>query len=413
MSRILVIGKGGREHALVWRLAREAEVIAAPGNPGIAELCELRPLSDERDPGMLLELCKTVEPSLVLFGPEAPLIAGMADALRESGYACFGPGREHARLEGSKAFAKQLMRQAGVPTARFQVFTEPGPARDFARQLFDKGSGAVVKASGNALGKGVIVCESKEQSDEVIAAMLVRSEFGEAAREIVIEERLGGFELSLMTIVSGSEIRSLPVCRDYKRLMDEDKGPNTGGMGSLCSDPRATPELVARAEERIVRPILAQVGPAFRGLLFSGLMVDAEGPKCLEYNVRFGDPETQSLVRVVEGNLAGCLEAASRAAPLPELRANGQAAVSVVLASEGYPGTPKLGKRIELGSLPEGAVCFHAGTAMAGTELVTAGGRVLALSAMADTLQAARDLAYAALAKVRFEGMTYRTDIGA
>ncbi|MCW5939542.1 MAG: phosphoribosylamine--glycine ligase [Fimbriimonadaceae bacterium] len=408
--RFLVLGAGGREHALAWKLAQEAEVVVAPGNPGAAEDVETETVA-LGDASAVLALAKRVAADVVVVGPEDPLIAGVADALRESGFATVGPGKEGARLEASKAWAKEAMARAGVPTAASRAFVQFAAAADYARSRFNEGHGVAVKASGAALGKGVAVCSELESAMEALERMLVHRELGEAGAEVVVEDRLVGQEFSLLTLVSDGRFFSLPVAQDHKRLLDGDEGPNTGGMGTFSPVDWVSEELVQTTEDQVVAPILAAV-PGYRGVLFSGLMVVDGRPFCLEYNVRFGDPETQSVVRRLGAGFAEALSAVAQGAPLPPIEALDNCAVTVVMASAGYPGPYTKGIPITVGPLPEGVKLFHAGTALHEGCLVTAGGRVLGVSATGPTLEEAADKAYAAIGSVRFEGRQYRTDIG-
>lgn len=407
--RVLIIGGGGREHALAWKLSQEAEVHAAPGNPGIRSVAECHPVPVTDFDGLSL-LAYALQPHLVVIGPEDPLIAGLADRLREEGFSVFGPGAEGARLEGSKAFSKSVMRRAGVPTARFENFTDPGAAKAFARHLFETGAGAVVKASGAALGKGVVVALDVEEAEEAIDAMLVERQFGEAGAEVVVEERLIGREFSLLTLVSPKGILSLPVAQDYKRALDGDRGPNTGGMGTYSPVSWVSEEQVREAERLIVEPMREAMGD-YRGILFSGIMATEAGPRCLEYNVRFGDPETQSVMRRLGGGLFDSLIAvAGGVAPRP-IEVLDHHVVTVVVASGGYPGAVEKGLPIELGTVPDGGVLFHAGTALKDGQLVTNGGRVFGASGVGETLQEARTQAYAVATSVSFNGAFSRGDI--
>ncbi|MBX7135364.1 MAG: phosphoribosylamine--glycine ligase [Fimbriimonadaceae bacterium] len=414
MARILVVGSGGREHALAWKLAQEAEVWATPGNPGIRGEAETFDVK-ANDAAGLAELAKRGEVDAVLFGPEDPLIAGCADHLRGDGIAVFGPGKDAARLEGSKAFSKDLMRSARVPTASFGTFRDPEAALGYVQSRADKGRQVVVKASGAALGKGVVVCHSPDEAEDAIQMMLVDRELGEAGSEVVIEDRLVGREFSLMTLVSNGEIRSLPVAQDYKRALDGDRGPNTGGMGSYAPADWVSTALIRETEERVVRPILAALkakGMDYRGVLFSGLLVEEDVPYCLEYNVRFGDPETQSIVRCLGNGFADAILACARGDDIAPIQTLDHHAVTVVLASGGYPGRVAKGTKIALGPMPEGVVVFHAGTSIDGDNLVSAGGRVLGISAIGSSTEAARDLAYQGVTAVQFDRAHFRHDIG-
>lgn len=405
--RILVVGSGGREHALAWKLAQEHETACAPGNPGIAADVPCLPVED------LVGLARGFD--LVVVGPEDPLVDGLADRIRAAGVPCYGPGAAGARLEASKAFSKALMADAGVPTAEFFTFHHADPALEYARNRFAEGRGVVVKASGNALGKGVFVCETVEEAAAAIQTMMVDRTFGEAGAEVVIEERLTGPEFSLLTIVGDEGFVSLPVAQDHKRAFDGDQGPNTGGMGTISPCAWVSADLVSETEERGVAPILAELrrqGIDYRGTLFSGLLVQGGTPYCLEYNVRFGDPETQSVMMRLGRGLGDALFAAATGSSIPAPEILDNAAVTVVVASGGYPGSYAKGLPIEIGPLPEGARIFHAGTALRDGQLVTNGGRVIAASASAPTLEEARAKAYEAAEAVRFEGAFFRRDIG-
>ncbi|MEA2552513.1 MAG: phosphoribosylamine---glycine ligase [Fimbriimonadaceae bacterium] len=410
--RILVIGSGGREHALAWKLAQEAEVHAAPGNPGIAEDCVVHDIPTTDFPA-LIGLAKGLAVDLVVIGPENPLIEGLADHLRAEGIPTFGPSAESAQLEGSKAFSKALMQAANVPTAEFQSFSDSARARAYARDMFKSGRRVVVKASGTALGKGVIVCDNSEQAERAIANMIDENEFGNAGSTIVVEERLQGREFSLLTLCSDDDFYSLPIAQDYKRAQDRDRGPNTGGMGSYSPVPWISGDLVKQAEEEIVRPILQSMrGCGYRGVLFSGLMVQDGRAYCLEYNVRFGDPETQAIMMRLGSGFADALLACAKGEPIPRPDVKDNAAVCVVVASANYPGPVEKGYVIlPPEKIPEGSKLFHAGTAQKDGDLVTNGGRVFGATASGDTLEDARERAYELARAVRFQGAWFRSDI--
>jgi len=398
--KILLVGSGGREHALAWKLARSPsldELHAAPGNPGIARHGHCHPVRAEDADG-LLDLADDLSADLVVIGPEAPLVAGVGDHLRHAGVAVFGPGRGAARLEGSKSFAKEVMAAAGVPAARTLTVARPP---------------CVLKADGLAAGKGVFVCRSQAELD---AALPAAAAFG---GRLVIEELLEGEEVSLLALADGREVLALPPAQDYKRLEDGDAGPNTGGMGSLSPVPGLDPDLVEEVFETVHRPVLAELAARdtpFVGVLFAGLMLTAEGPRVLEFNCRFGDPETQSIVPRLEGDLLAALAAAA-AGDLAgaELPAASGAAVTVVLAAEGYPADGDVGGPIAGVEEAEaaGALVFHSGTALRDGRLVTNGGRVLGVTGLGDTLDQAREAAYAATHRIRFRGARMRTDIAA
>lgn len=409
--KIMVVGGGGREHALAWKLAQEAEVWVAPGNPGIGLSHPLVGVP-AHDAAGLLQSAKALGVDLVVVGPEDPLILGLADELRAAGLAVVGPGRDGAQLEGSKALSKALMAEAGVPTAAFRAFTDPGEALDYARDRFANGGAVAVKASGNALGKGVVVCGSVEEAEDAIESMMVEKVFGTAADTVVIEDRLIGFEFSLLCVVSGESFVSLPVARDYKRALDGDRGPNTGGMGTFSTPEWPSADLVHRTEEEIIRPTLralAARGIDYRGILFAGLMVQGGQPYCLEFNTRFGDPETQSVMRRLGDGFADLLQACALGGELAPIPVHDHSCVSIVLASAGYPGPYAKGAPIHVPALADGVEVFYAGV---GEGMVTAGGRVLSVSATGENLAEARKKALEATESVEFEGKQYRRDIG-
>ena len=412
--RVLVVGSGGREHALCWKLAQEAEVHCAPGNPGIAEVAECHPVKAS-DFDKLSELSKTIAPDLVVVGPEQPLIDGLGNWLRRESHAVFGPDSDGAKLEGSKAFSKELMLESGVPTPRSWTECNPTQALEHANILLRDGGKAVIKASGPALGKGVYICEEEDQAREVIHRLMIDKEIGESGETVVIEEFIDGKEFSILTLVNGKEFLSLPIAQDYKRIFDNDQGPNTGGMGSYSPVRRVTSDLLQKTETAIVERIvngLAGRKIDYRGVIFSGIMSDDLNPNCLEYNVRFGDPETQSIMPRLGEGFAEALLACAKGEPIPAIEVNDNAVVTVVLASEGYPGPVQSGKAIEIDtSVTEGIQLFHAGTSEKDGQLVTAGGRVLSVTATAGTLPEARRKAYRAVKGIRFEGMQFRTDI--
>lgn len=411
--RILVVGGGGREHALAWRLSKESEVIVAPGNPGIGEDCETVAVPANDHAG-LLDLCRERGIDLVVVGPEDPLIAGLADHLRAGGFAVYGPNRDGAQLEGSKAFSKQVMRDAGVRTAAFESFTDPELATEFARSRYELGKAVAVKASGNALGKGVVVTETFEEASAAIRRMMVDKEFGAAGETLVIEDRLQGPEFSLLTIVGDKNFVSLPVAQDHKRAFDGDMGPNTGGMGVFSPVEWISADLIRQVEAEIVTPTLEALkakGIPYRGTLFSGIMMDDGLPYCLEFNVRMGDPETQAIMMRIEGGYASALYASATGEEIPSVRISSEPSVTVVVAAPDYPVTSSKGSPISIGELPTGSKLFHAGTAVRDGQLVTNGGRIFAATARAETLARARELAYQAARAVEFEGARFRSDI--
>lgn len=412
--RVLVVGSGGREHALVWKLAQEAEVLAAPGNPGIAQIAECLP-----NPfGELPALATSMGIDLVVVGPENPLFDGLADRFREAGIPTFGPGADGARLEGSKGFSKDLMQRAGIPTARFVRCDSEREAKDAVSDFYAQGSQVVVKADGLAFGKGVVVTSTLEEALDAVDMLMVERELGASGDHVVVEERLVGREFSLFSICSGTSFVSLPVAQDYKRALDGDRGPNTGGMGSYSPVAWVSPELVSETESAVVAPLLralADRGIDYRGVLFSGLMVVDGKPFCLEYNVRFGDPEIQSLVRRLGEGFVDLLLAAAQGIDLTgwTLEIRDQAAVTVCMASPGYPGSYPKGISLSIPNFGEETVVFHAGTTLDEDRLVSSGGRVLAVSSVGETIDQARTRAYEACESIDFEGGSFRRDIAA
>jgi phosphoribosylamine---glycine ligase len=395
--KVLIVGSGGREHALAWKLARSEELDelhAAPGNPGIAALGRCHPVRAEDAEG-LLSLSRELEIDLVVVGPEAPLVVGLVDTLRRGGVAAFGPTRAAARIEGSKTFAKDVLEAAGVPTARRQSVARPP---------------CVVKADGLAAGKGVFVCRTQEELD---AGLRAAAGLGES---VLIEELLEGEEVSLFAITDGLRALALAPAQDFKRVGDGDTGPNTGGMGSYSPVPGLGEPEVEELLETVHRPALAELArrdAPFSGLLYAGLMLTEDGPRVLEFNCRFGDPETESILPLIESDLLPLLWGAATGELDGDVVLGGRGAVTVVLASGGYPDRPDSGTPIEGVEAAEaaGALVFHAGTARHGERLVTNGGRVLAVTAIAEDVAAARERAYEASSMISFAGMQYRGDI--
>ncbi len=415
--KVLVVGGGGREHALCWKLRRSpsvSEVVCAPGNPGIARDARCVDVGAGDIDG-LVDLARSEQPRLVVVGPEAPLVAGLADRLRAEGFAVYGPDQAAAELEGSKSFSKQLMAEAGVPTARFEVHTDPDAAERLIREW---GAPIVVKASGLAAGKGVIVAQTVEEAVAAARDMLAGNAFGSAGSQVVIEECLEGEEASCLFLVSGDTILPLDSSQDHKALLDGDKGPNTGGMGAYSPAPCVTPEIAGRVLDEIARPIIAALkrrGIEFIGTLYAGVMLTRDGPKTLEFNVRFGDPECQPLMSRLKSDLGEVLlAAAEKRLDGVELEWDERPALCVVVASDGYPGSFEKGQPIR--GLDEieaaGAIVFHAGTALQDGQIVNAGGRVLGVTALGETVSEAQRKAYAALTHLDWPGGFYRRDIG-
>jgi phosphoribosylamine--glycine ligase len=400
--KVCVVGSGAREHALAHVLGRTAEVVVTPGNPGIAG-------SVPTPPG-------DVDADLYVVGPEAPLVDGLADELRAAGRLVFGPGADGARLEGSKAWMKQVVEAAGVPTARYAAFGDVEPAVEFLRSLPGPW---VVKTDGLAAGKGVLVATSLDEAIADVRAKLAGEAFGDAGRTVVVEEGMIGTELSLLAVCDGSGAVALAPAQDFKRIGDGDTGPNTGGMGAYSPVPGADEALVADVMARFVEPTLAELrrrGIDYRGVLYAGLMLTPDGPRLVEYNVRFGDPEAQVVLPRLATDLAELLAAAAagdlRQAPPPAF--DDDACVTVVLATEGYPTAPRTGDVIDGIAKAEasGATVFCAGVARGPAgDLVTAGGRVLAVTGTGPTVAAARDHAYQAAALISWPGLHHRTDI--
>ena len=410
---ILVIGSGGREHALYWKLSESPQteqIYAIPGNPGMGASAAIA-LDDH---AAILRFVKEHEIGLVVVGPEVPLMNGLVDELEAAGIRAFGPRANAAEIEGSKSFAKDLMKKYGIPTARYEVFTAAEPARAYIRQ---EGAPIVVKADGLAAGKGVIVAMTEQEALDAVDAIMEDHSFGDAGARVVIEEFMEGEEASLLAFTDGTTIRPMISAQDHKRAYDGDRGPNTGGMGTYAPAPVMTPEMTERAVEEILKPTIAAMakeGRVYRGCLYLGLMVTADGPKVVEFNARFGDPETQVVLPLLDSDLVAimCACADGTLADVP-IRWKDGAAVCVVLASGGYPGHYEKGQEIHGLADAEamGALVFHAGTAMKAGKLVTNGGRVLGVVGRGADISSAVDAAYAAATKISFKDAYYRKDI--
>lgn len=414
---ILLLGSGGREHALAMKLAESplcGELYIAPGNGGTVEVGENVAL-DENDPAAVADFARETNIGLVVIGPEAPLVAGVADAVREAGIPCFGPGAAGAQMEGSKRFSKELMGRANIPTAAYGVFTNEEDALAYVRE---QGAPLVVKADGLAAGKGVIVATELEQAEEAVRECFGGT-FGEAGSTVVVEEMLTGPECSLLAFTDGKTVRPMATSQDHKRALEGDNGPNTGGMGVYSPVPIVTDEEKAEME-RIMDATVAQLaaeGIDYRGCLYGGFMLTPQGPKVLEFNARFGDPETQVVLPRLKNDLVEVMLAcANQTLDQVELAWRDEWAVSVVLTSAGYPGSYEKGKvitGIEDAAAMENVTVYHAGTAVnEDGDVVTAGGRVIDVTALGATFEDARNLAYEACKKIQFEGKTLRHDIG-
>jgi phosphoribosylamine---glycine ligase len=417
--KVLVIGSGAREHALVWKCVQSElveRVYCAPGNGGTGGMSRNIPIG-AADVVRMVEFAKRERIGLVVLGPEAAVDAGMGDALRKSGFNVFGPNRGAGRIESSKSFAKQVMGRAGIPTAEYAIFTEPTPARAWAREH----EGLVaVKADGLARGKGVIVCASVDEANAAIDAMLVQSRFGRSGATIVVEERLDGPELSVLAITDGTDVIALAPARDFKRAHEGDRGPNTGGMGAYSPPVGVDAPVLDDVLARVLRPAireLADSGDEFRGVLYAGLMLTTSGIRTLEFNARFGDPEAQVVLPRLESDFVALALAAAKGtlASMPDPKWDPRAAVGVVVASANYPDEAlmKTGFPIRgLAEMPRGVQVFHGGTRFEpGRGLVTDGGRVVTAVALGDTVAEARDKALAGARQVRFQGAFFRTDI--
>ncbi len=415
--KVLVIGGGGREHALVWKLKQSPTVdriFCAPGNAGTAAIADNVAIP-ATDVIQLRAFAKQNAIDLTVVGPDDPLALGIVDLFNADRLRIFGPTKAAARLESSKIFAKELMRAQKVPTAEAQTFSDSNHALDYCEQLKFP---VVIKADGLALGKGVIIASDRAEAKTAINAMMNEMSFGDAGRRIVIEEFLRGTECSLHALVDGKNYRLLESARDHKRAFDGDEGPNTGGMGAFSPANNWNPQLQTTFETTIMQPLLEGLrkeGVAYRGLLYPGLMITGDGPRVLEFNCRFGDPETQALLPRLKSDLVPLLEATiDGTIDIHAIEWDERASVTVVLASAGYPGKYETGKKISgLGEAanPEAVQIFHAGTKVDNGEVVTAGGRVLAVTALGSTIKAARERAYEAVSVIRFDGCHYRRDI--
>ena len=416
--RVLLVGGGGREHALAWKLAqspRLGRLVAAPGNPGIARHAECAAVRDNEIDD-LVALAKRESADLVVVGPELPLSLGLADRLREAGLAVFGPSQAAARLESSKVFSKDLMARYGIPTARFKIFQDAAAARRFCREW---GAPLVVKADGLAAGKGAIVCRTLDEADGALRLCLEEGAFGAAGRTVVVEEFMEGEEASFFVVTDGTSALPFQAAQDHKAIFDGDRGPNTGGMGAYSPAPVMDAATERRVMDEIVTPAIAAMakeGAPYAGVLYVGLMITKDGPRVVEFNCRFGDPECQAILPRLDEDILPVFDAVARGRGLPaSLRWRPESSVCVVLASRGYPAAPKVGDPIsgldDAGALA-GVNVFHAGTARRDGSLVTAGGRVLGVQALGPDIGSAIARAYEGVARIRFDGMQWRSDIG-
>jgi len=421
---ILVLGGGGREHAIAWKLAqskRVQKIFVAPGNGGTAldRALENVPIDAAKDPEAAADFAQKHGIAMTVVGPEAPLAAGVVDIFRERGLKIFGPTKRAAQLESSKDFAKQFMQRHGIPTAQFRTFSDAAVARAYVES---RGAPIVVKADGLAAGKGVVVALTIAQAHAAIDAMLVGNQFGNAGARVVIEDFLEGEEASFIVMSDGEHAFALATSQDHKRVGNGDTGPNTGGMGAYSPAPVVTPQVHARVMREVIRPVLAGMkaeGSAYTGFLYAGLMINAKGePHVVEFNCRMGDPETQPIFLRMRGDFTVLLEHAvngtlHEAESMADMLWDPRPAVGVVLAAERYPESPRVGDEIQ-GLPPDSpeAMVFHAGTALRDGKLVTSGGRVLCATALGGTLKDAQDKAYALVRQIQFAGMHYRSDIG-
>ncbi len=411
---VLIIGSGGREHAIAWKVAqspRLSKLYIAPGNPGTLTCGENVSL-DTSDHAAVVRFCKDKQIDLVIVGPEIPLAAGLVDSLSESGIHCFGPKQAAAQIEASKVFSKDFMRRHHIPTARYATFTQ---LDDAIRYLESVDYPIVIKASGLAAGKGVILPETFEEAKSTLEYILIDKTFGNAGSEVVIEERLSGQEVSLMAFTDGTMIVPMLPAQDHKRLLDDDKGPNTGGMGAYAPAPAFTTEMMNEALETVLKPAINGMrmeGNPFVGVLYAGLILTENGLSVLEFNARFGDPETQVVLPLLKTDLLDIAEAcANGTLANVNIKWKKGTAVCVVLAGKGYPEKVESGKSVKLKSLPQNMVCFHAGTKQDGTNVITSGGRVLGLTAWASDISETIEKVYANIDKISFDGMQYRKDI--
>jgi phosphoribosylamine--glycine ligase len=415
---ILVVGSGGREHALCHALSlskRQPKLFCAPGNAGISQLAQCIPIKAEDISG-LVKWCKEHKPNLVVVGPEVPLCMGLADELLREGFQVFGPTKDGAQMEGSKDFTKQLLLENGIPTAKSGTFLDLPSALAYVRQ---EGAPIVIKADGLAAGKGVTVCETLVQAEEALQEAMGKKVFGEAGNKVVVEEFLEGEEASILAFVDGESIVPMVSAQDHKRVFDGDKGPNTGGMGAYSPAPVVDEKLNIEILEKILKPTLAGLkkrGINYRGVLYAGLMITKDGPKVIEYNCRFGDPETQVVLPRLKTDFVNiCLAVAQGKLSHLKIEWDDRPAACVVMASQGYPGSYPKGfeiKGLKKASEVPDAYIYHAGTVLEGAKVLTAGGRVLCVTGLGEDVRGAIEAAYRGVREVHFQGAQYRKDIG-
>lgn len=416
--KILVIGSGGREHALIWAIAKDKKVkkiFCTPGNAGTSEIAENVPISAENI-DELLKFAKENNIDLTVVGPEVPLINGITDVFEEAGLKIFGPNKDAAQLEGSKSFTKNLLKKNNIPTASFFETDSPEKAKEFIK---DKKYPIVIKADGLAAGKGVIICENEREANNAIEDIMIKKIFGQAGQRIVIEEFLKGEEASILAFTDGNAIVSLPPSQDHKKVYDGDKGPNTGGMGAYAPTPLITKKLEEKIISKVLYPTLEGLkreGIVYKGIMYAGLMIVEGEPFVLEYNVRFGDPETQAVLPLLKSNITDLFFSTIEENLTNErIEIDDKYAINVVLASKGYPGSYEKGKVIkgfEYFKGREDIILFHAGTKKQGNEILTSGGRVLNVTAIDKEIESAINKVYSEINKINFEGMYFRTDIG-
>jgi phosphoribosylamine---glycine ligase len=412
---ILIIGSGGREHAITWKVSQSPKadkVFVLPGNPGTGQIATNVDSISVDDHDTIIEFCKTNQIDLVIVGPEVPLADGVVDSLTNAGIRCFGPSQAAAEIECSKVFSKDFMIRHNIPTARYATFT----GLDEALSYLDKVDyPIVIKASGLAAGKGVILPDTVEEAEATLKSILIDKTFGDAGTAVVIEERMAGQEVSLMVFTDGTTVVPMVSAQDHKRLLDGDEGPNTGGMGAYSPAPVFTNEMLQETMEKVLQPAvdgLRNEGRKFIGVLYAGLMLTPNGIRVLEFNCRFGDPETQVVLPLLETDLVEIVEACVNGnLANTNIQWKNDAAVCVVLASKGYPEKPEKGQVVSFGELPEDMICFHAGTKTENKNIVTSGGRVFGLTAWASDITSAVETVYANIDKVTFDGMQYRKDI--